>query len=115
MQVFGQHELKNLAHIEAQGIALSLRDDANICHVHQRIVDACVTSKNALLGDFAMYRRLTVTNEQVVLEPLLRDFELNLLEDLGYGVDFTLDMQLSEPIRANQCYLPYNRAGICTR
>lgn len=109
VQVFGQQELKNLAHIEAQGIALSLRDEHLYSAMYiNELLMRVLPVEMPCSAIFAMYRQaLQLLNEQVVLEPLLRDFELNLLEDLGYGVDFTLDMQLSEPIRANQYYL-YN-------
>jgi len=38
------------------------------------------------------------------LEPTLRQFELTLLETLGYGIDFTSDAHTSEPIDSNKTY-----------
>lgn len=109
VQVFGQHELKNLSQIEAQGIALSLKDNFLYSAMYiNELLMRVLPVEMPCSAIFAMYQQvLQQLNQQMPLEPLLRDFELNLLDDLGYGVDFTIDMQLSEPIRANEYYL-YN-------
>lgn len=109
VDVFGQHELKNLAQIEALGIGLSLKDDFLYSAMYiNELLMRVLPVEMPCSAIFAMYQQaLQQLNAQLPLEPLLRDFELNLLDDLGYGVDFTVDMQLSEPIRADQYYL-YN-------
>ena len=38
------------------------------------------------------------------LEPLLRKFEFGLLQELGYGINFTTDALSGEPLRADQDY-----------
>jgi DNA repair protein RecO (recombination protein O) len=42
------------------------------------------------------------------LEPILRQFELHLLESLGYGIDLTMDAKSIEPLVAelNYCLDP---------
>jgi DNA repair protein RecO (recombination protein O) len=46
---------------------------------------------------------LSSLNEAADLEPLLRGFELNLLEEVGYGVSFDLDFE-GNPINPQQHY-----------
>ena len=47
---------------------------------------------------------LAQLQEQKSLEPTLRQFELTLLETLGYGIDFSADAHTSEPINLGKKY-----------
>ena len=113
VQVFGQHELKNLAQIEAQGIALALKDDFLYSGMYiNELLMRVLPVEMPCSAIFSMYRQLlNQLNQQAPLEPLLRDFELDLLQDLGYGVDFTIDMALNEPIRPDNDYRYQSELG----
>jgi len=113
VQVFGQHELKNLAQIEAQGIALVLKNDFLYAAMYiNELLMRVLPVEMPCSAIFTLYQQaLNQLSKQMPLEPLLRDFELNLLDDLGYGVDFTIDMALSEPICPDDHYRYHPELG----
>jgi len=54
---------------------------------------------------FQLYRELLVNlAEEKPIEPCLRSFELQLLEQLGYGVDFFNESDSNREIEANKIY-----------
>ena len=56
----------------------------------------------ALFDDYAKLLRALPDARRP--EPLLRAFELNLLEQLGYGVPLTHEADSGDPVRAAVCY-----------
>ncbi len=63
---------------------------------------------------FDYYRQaLQLLTEAGSPEPVLRQFELLLLEALGYGIDFTLDALSGLPIEPQRYYLYRARVWFC--
>ncbi len=89
--------LKTLLSIEPEGIAFPLHGDALFCGMYlnellQRLLpedDACTSLFN--LYQIALKNLQEMPGEREVLEPILRSFELSMLAELGYGVDFFED------------------------
>ncbi|MCK9564170.1 MAG: DNA repair protein RecO [Bacteroidales bacterium] len=58
------------------------------------------------------HKTLELVVEAAVVEPVLRFFELTLLEDLGYGLRLDVDMDSGEPVTAGQRYLFFPGEGV---
>lgn len=106
VSLVGRHELKNLKQLESTGRAIQLQGSALFCAMYlnellQRLLplelaveplfDAYVQSLQGLLAGEAF-------------EPLLREYELLLLSELGYELDFGYDAQTQNPLRADAYY-----------
>ncbi|MBN7818365.1 DNA repair protein RecO [Bowmanella yangjiangensis] len=106
ISLVGRHELKNLKQVESTGRAFQLQGSALFCAMYlnellQRLLplelaveplfDAYVQSLQALLAKEAF-------------EPLLREYELLLLSELGYQLDFGFDAQTQQPLRSDTFY-----------
>lgn len=46
------------------------------------------------------------------VEPALRNFEINLMENIGYGINFELDLKNEKPIEPTKKYLFNNEEGL---
>lgn len=91
--VQGKTDLKLLTQFEAEGLqfALSAKHLFSGFYLNELLV-RLLPELDAHPDIFALYEQsLTELNDQQDLEPVLRRFELQLLEALGYGVDFNLD------------------------
>lgn len=64
----------------------------------------------ALFDRYARALTILATAEEV--EPMLRYFELKLLEDLGYGLCLDVDMESGEPVAGEQQYLFFPGEGV---
>ncbi len=58
----------------------------------------------------SLLQSLAVTDQ---VEPLLRIFEINLLDVLGYAVDFTVTFDAGEPIQSDGLYQFLPQQGFC--
>ena len=92
LQWRGKSELQNLQQAEELQY-FDLRPPANICGLYCNELILYLTSKFIPLPSlYAVYQR---TLERLAktdgIEPVLRQFEITLLEDLGYGLDLGSD------------------------
>ena len=62
---------------------------------HQKVFDIYET----------LLKNLSQNRDRVVLEKLLRDFELSLLQEMGYGIDLSRDAQTNKIINKKKFYI----------
>ena len=100
LSVYGRHELKNLRQVEARGPALVLSAASLFSAMYlNEVLNRLLTVEQAHSELFALYERsLTALSQQQDIEPVLREFELGLLDELGYGLDFGSEWQGGETI-----------------
>ncbi|MEE8056292.1 MAG: DNA repair protein RecO [Pseudomonadales bacterium] len=51
--------------------------------------------------------------QEELIDVVLRRFELQLLDDLGYGIDLTVELDTERPIEADKFYLFESGQGFC--
>ncbi|MBC3766860.1 DNA repair protein RecO [Neptunicella marina] len=93
LQFYGKHQLKNLAACESVGRSINLQGKSLYCGLYlNELLNRLLLSDYPCDELFEHYQQsllqLAAGND---LEPVLREFELNLLQDLGYGFDFSAD------------------------
>ena len=106
LSVTGKHELRNLNQLESAGSMLQL--------VGHQLFSAMYLNEllNRLLPKEVPHPELFQSYQQSLnwlasdgdIEPCLRQFELLLLEDLGYGIDLTQEYENGQPVEANVDY-----------
>lgn len=104
--LFGRNQLKNLGAIEALGVALPLRDKHlySAMYLNELLV-RLLPVELVQLELFIRYERtLTALAQNPAIEPLLRDFELCLLQELGYGIQFSAEQTTGAAIQEHDYY-----------
>lgn len=106
LSVYGKHELKNLRQVEAKGPALTLTGHNLFSAMYlNEVLNRVLGIEQAHSELFALYENsLIALSQQQEIEPVLREFELGLLHELGYGLDFSSEWQGGEAIAADQYY-----------
>jgi DNA repair protein RecO (recombination protein O) len=102
----GRNELQNLGNVEALGCTAALTGDRLFAalYVNELLVRLLPVHEPAQ-DVFDEYSRLLVAlGGPAPLEPLLRNFELELLDSLGYGLQFTHDADSGAAIRPEASY-----------
>lgn len=110
----GRHDLKTLSAVDALGPALVLRGERLFSGLYlNELLVRLLQGHDADAELYAAYedslQALWQGAEEV--EPVLRRFELRLLEALGYGVDFTQDAESGEALRADGWYYFHPESG----
>ncbi len=103
----GNTDLKLLTHFEAEGahFTLSAKHLFSGFYLNELLV-RLLPELDTHPEVYDLYERaLQELNAGQDLEPILRHFELRLLNELGYGIDFVMDVQSGEMIS--------NRLGYC--
>lgn len=96
----GKTDLKLLTHFEAEGahFSLSAKHLFSGFYLNELLV-RLLPELDAHPDIYALYERsLLVLNEQQDLEPILRHFEFQLLNELGYGIHFEADAKTGSEI-----------------
>lgn len=93
-----QHDWINPHNIEPEGLAYGLKADANICGLYlNEVLYRLVQPGLGLNNLFHHYQHtlwaLAQSAERELMAWHLRQFELSLLAELGYGLDLTHDSQ----------------------
>lgn len=106
ISLYGRHELKNLRQVEALQPMIPLQSTALFCGMYinemlTRLLQPELDCSELFTSYHEVLQALTQTTE---FEPLLREFELVLLQELGYGIDFAYEQQSGEPIQADCMY-----------
>jgi DNA repair protein RecO (recombination protein O) len=106
LEASGSGELKSLHHVEAAGMALGLNGVALFSGFYlNEILARLLPREEAQPGLFVSYAdTLGRLAENEAPAPLLRAFEAQLLDCLGYGMDFAHDSQSGEPVCAGVHY-----------
>jgi len=112
--IAGKHELRNLNQLESNGAMLRL--------MGLQLFSAMYLNEllNRLLPKDVPHPELFAAYQQCLewlvggepIEPCLRQFELLLLDDLGYGLDLTQDYQSGQAVEANSEYCLVLENGI---
>lgn len=106
LSVSGKHELRNLNQLESAGSMLQL--------VGHQLFSAMYLNEllNRLLPKEVPHPELFLSYQQSLkwlasggdIEPCLRQFELMMLDDMGYGIDLTQDYESGEGVEAGVDY-----------
>ena len=106
----GKSDLKLLTQFEAEGVHFTLTAKHLFSGFYlNELLVRLLPELDAHPEIYALYEQsLQKLNAQQELEPLLRYFELQLLHELGYGIDFMADAKSGEIItdRQNYCLDP---------
>jgi DNA repair protein RecO (recombination protein O) len=102
----GRGELRTVGQLEALGSGVPLQGERllSALYINELLVRLLPVHEKepALFEEYGTLMRALAGNEP--LEPLLRNFELLLLDSLGYGLQFDHDVQSGSPIHSDQWY-----------
>lgn len=102
----GKSDLKTLGHSEQSGLPLLLKGDSLYCGFYVNELLLRLLAENdpheKLFDGYLDVLTQLVQSKPV--EPSLRAFEFNLLENIGYGLVLDTDAKSGEPIRVGQQY-----------
>lgn len=103
----GKNELKTLGQFEAQANGVALRHKALFAALYlNELLVRLIHKQEADTEIFSLYNlTLADLSKQSEIEPVLRKFELNLLELLGYGIDFSV----LEEAPADNCWYHFHQ------
>ncbi|RYY75002.1 MAG: DNA repair protein RecO [Gammaproteobacteria bacterium] len=109
----GKTDLKLLTHFEAEGahFSLSAKYLFSGFYLNELLVRLLPELDSHVNTYFLYEKSLQALTEQKDLEPILRHFELELLSELGYGIDFTCDSKTGESVATDSTYCLDTQAG----
>ncbi len=109
----GKTDLKLLTHFEAEGVHFSLVAKYLFSGFYlNELLVRLLPEHDPHPTTYDLYEKsLQALTTQKDLEPVLRDFELQLLAELGYGIDFTFDSQSGAFIAKELNYCLDTQAG----
>lgn len=109
----GKTDLKLLTHFESEGEHFSLMAKHLFSGFYlNELLVRLLPELDAHSAIYELYEKsLQALAAQKDLEPILRNFELQLLAELGYGVDFTCDSQSGELITLSSRYCLDTQSG----
>lgn len=113
ISVSGKHELRNLQASEASAPGLLLQGERLFAGLYlNELLVRLLQGHEAEPQVFDVYAR-TLANLPVAaeVEPLLRRFELSLLDSLGYGLQFEQDAESGEPLLPEAWYYLQTDSG----
>lgn len=121
VSVSGRHELKNFGRVEAKGAALNLVHNSLFCGFYvnellNRALPKGLPAEDLYHHYFPMLEALAsfpVDAKVADFEPLLRTFELLLLDETGYLPDFSHCADSGQPIRRESVYQFVVEGGFC--
>lgn len=102
----GKTDLKLLTQFESQGLPLVLTGNFLFSGFYlNELMVRLLPEMDAHAEIFVLYEQsLQCLAQQYELEPILRNFELQLLENLGYGIHFDADAKSGEPLSNEKNY-----------
>ncbi len=103
----GKTDLKSLVHFESNSPPHELQGKQLFSAIYvNELLTRLLHHYESNPALFERYQRLLIdlTEQALPLDVLLRRFELWLLEDLGYGIDFGSEYETGDPINASQQY-----------
>jgi len=109
----GKSELKTLRNIELRRPLHSLKGERLFSAMYMNeIIARLFQAHEADPAFFLEYEAaLDALTGAAYPEPVLRHFELTLLEALGYGVDFSTEAHTHEPLQADRWYYFQEESG----
>jgi len=106
VSLYGTGELLNLRQVEAQGAALPLAGERLFAALYvNELLARLLGGHESETSLFGLYGQvLEELYGTAPLEPVLRSFELKLLDVLGYGLQFGHEAASQEPVLAGRWY-----------
>ncbi|PCJ39932.1 MAG: DNA repair protein RecO [SAR86 cluster bacterium] len=109
----GKSELKTLGQVESQTNSVALKHKALFAAMYvNELLVRLIHKQESDIEIFSLYAetliKLSVNAE---IEPVLRSFELNLLELLGYGIDFSVLDELAKNDKRIHWYYFHHDSG----
>jgi DNA repair protein RecO (recombination protein O) len=121
-ELSGRSQLRNLGRVESNARSSVLSQTSLFCVFYvNEILNRALPEAEGFTRLFKQYE-LTLRNLEGLskddatlteLEPVLRNFEFVLLEELGYLPDFEYDHQNERPIASDKSYTLLNEIGFC--
>jgi len=106
----GRHELKTLTTIDGHSAQVDERNYLSLLYVNELLV-AFLPPQESSLPVFNSYLELLNHAGKLVDEACLREFELGMLQTLGYFPDTSEDAQSGQPIEARAFYRFHLNSG----
>lgn len=113
IELTGRHELKTLVGVESVRSAFTLAGNGLFSGFYlNELLNRLLPKEVALPEVFDLYVASLLRLAQAEpLEPVLREFELNLLAQLGYGINWLYDAQSGGAIDHSKHYTFVNELG----
>ena len=110
----GRHELRNVNHLEAAGGMLNLQGNQLFCAMYiNELLNRLLPKEVPHPELYQIYAEtLAKLKFDMNIEPILREFELNLLDDLGYGLDLSCEYDTQVPISKEYDYCVVPEQGL---
>lgn len=109
----GKSDLKTLRNIELRQSGVLLKGDRLFSAMYMNEIIVRLFQSHEADSDF--FNQYETSLERLasdeLAEPVLRHFELSLLDTLGYGIDFSVEAVNHEPIEAEQWYYFQEESG----
>lgn len=114
LSISGKHELRNLNQLESAAKMLRLSGNQLFCAMYLNELLNRLLPKEVPHPELYeyYYQSLKVLQNDCEIEPCLRQFELLLLDELGYGLDLNHDFETGQGIEANLNYCLVLEQGI---
>lgn len=102
----GQSGLKTIIHNESCGAAVSLHGQRLFSALYvNELLTRLLPHYDGNPATFQLYQHtISALAGDTPMDIVLRQFEIQLLEELGYGIDFTAQANSSEPLREDCDY-----------
>ena len=103
----GKSELKTLRHVESSGLPILLQGDRLYCGFYlNELLLRLLADHDAHTNLFDQYLHVLskLANNEIPMEPSLRTFEFNLLDDIGYGLVLDTDAETGDAVVPEGCY-----------
>lgn len=108
----GKSSLKTLTHAEAAGMPVAVKGQALFSAMYLNELLCRLLHEHEGDADlFALYTQTLARLACSDIEPVLRQFELELLEHLGYGISFAFDAAGGDALEAARLYQLEPEAG----
>lgn len=106
----GRQELKTLTAVEGHSARVDEQNYLSLLYINELIV-AFLPPQDPSVEIFNRYLELLNQAVDIIDESSLREFELGMLQTLGYFPDTSEDAQSGEPIQARQFYRFHINSG----
>tara|TARA_B100001093_G_scaffold520317_1_gene614615 strand:- start:5218 stop:5847 length:630 start_codon:yes stop_codon:yes gene_type:complete len=111
----GRNELKTLVRVEANAQPYMLPGQALLCGFYvNELLLRLLDRQEALVSLFTAYKNVLeelVTSDSNFV--CLRYFEIQLLEEVGYGLPFYVDAKSGDSIEKDKVYFYEHQSGFC--
>jgi DNA repair protein RecO (recombination protein O) len=114
ISISGRHELRNLNQLESAGAMLNLTGHQLFCGMYMNeLLNRLLPKEMAHPELYVVYQHsLNLLKGGCEIEPCLRQFELLLLEDLGYGIELNVEFENGKVVEPDVDYCLILEQGI---